>query len=131
MPGESVTMGVLRELVEESGVITQPATVYRTGHPHFPFGSDLALQMHLAVVFLSRGDFASQVTNDGGLRILALYEDEVLNNIWSGTIASGQAALSGWHWYQQVKMARSSPTQLSTMKEAGYLVCEQVSIAAS
>lgn len=103
-PGESFTSGFIRELSEETGVEKQSAILYRRLPPVYPFGSDLSVAMFLCVIELSAMKFDRWVVNDGGLTVIALSRDEVENAIYSGIINSGQAALLGWGFYNEVMM---------------------------
>lgn len=115
------TAGFLKELVEETEVPNQTATVYRRKPPLFPQGSDLALEGQLCVVYLSNLGFEKHVKTDGGLDVMALSPEDVQNNIWAGSIRSGQAALLGWAFYKEVEQARADRIVCRHMRERGYL----------
>ena len=131
-PGESFTAGFLRELQEETEVENQKATLYRRLPPIYPFGSDIALQSFLSVIFLSGYSFSHTVKDDGGLIVFALTYDEVERNIKNGIIASVQAALLGWAFYREILTAKllKYKTCLSEkhLTEIGYLSIEEVEI---
>lgn len=121
-PGETITIGLLRELKEETlggsdQSPAQKATLYRMRHPIFPFGSDTTANNVLAVVFLSNNYHAEHVTNDGGLHIFALEPNEVRRNIENGVIASGQAGLLPWWFYGEVMKSLQQPFSPLMVKE--------------
>lgn len=120
--------GFLRELTEETEVEPQPVQLYLRRPPFFPQGSDIALEMSVGVVFLTRHRFSNFVNNDGGLHVLALTPDEIQMNIWAGNIRSGQAALHGWAFYQEVMNARRNENLLRAMKDSGYISVRPVTI---
>lgn len=124
-----LTAGFLKELVEETEVPNQTATVYRRKPPLFPQGSDLALEGQLCVVYLSNLGFEKHVKTDGGLDVMALSSGEVQHNIWKGSIRSGQAALLGWAFYKEVEQARNNPLICRHMRELGYLEVFEVNIS--
>lgn len=126
-PGESFTMGCLRELQEETNVGDQSARLVSRVPWIYPFSADLALRMRFSVVYLSGLSYADKVENDGGLRILALNEGEVWRNIRNGIITAGQSALLGWGFYQEVKRARQDNT-LNNLVDAGYVALDEVQI---
>jgi ADP-ribose pyrophosphatase YjhB (NUDIX family) len=97
--------GLLKELVEETEVPDQTAMVYRRKPPFFAQGADLALEAQVCVVHLTNLGFEKYVKTDGGLHVMALSPEDVQNNIWAGNIRSGQAALLGWAFYQEVEKA--------------------------
>ena len=128
---EGLKAGFLRELQEETGVENQSALFYKRRWPVYSLGSDEARQQFLGVVFLSGLSFASQVTTDGGLTILALTPEEVEQNIRNGVIHSAQAALSEWSFYQEVARARRDKNFMDKLRESGYLEIEQIRISKS
>lgn len=130
-PGESLTSGFLRELREETEVGEQTARVYRRLRPNYPFGCDIALEQFLGVAFLSGVAYSEKVETDGGLTVLALSRSEVERNLRNGVIASGQAALLPWAFYQEVERAREDPHPhlLEDLLRCGYLAVEDLKIA--
>ena len=80
-PGEGLKASFLRELGEETDIENQSALCYRRLHPTYPFGSDIACQQFLNVVFLSGFYFSKHVANDGGLTVIALTALDVQQNI--------------------------------------------------
>lgn len=127
-PGESITIGALRELWEETGVQDQRALVYQRARPIAAFGSDIAGLNYYYVVYLSGVSFDNYTPGDGGLNVLALTEAEVERNIRNGVIASGQAALLSWPFYQEVKRARQDPAFRQDLINCGYLSTAEVAI---
>ena len=125
---EELRSGFLRELEEETEVVEQTALLYERCPPMFAQGSDLALEEKVGVVFLKYGKFSRFVNNDGGLHVFALTPEDVQRNIWAGNIRSGQAALLGWAFYQEVTKARADETTLRTMCDSGYLAIREVHI---
>lgn len=123
---ESFTAEFLRELIEETGVADQSAMLYWCNQPHYGFGSDIASESHLGVIYLSKMGFEGYVRSDGGLHVLALTRDEVQRNVWNGTIRSGQAAHLAWAFYKEV--ADADVRTLQSMQYAGYLKIKQVMI---
>lgn len=130
-PGEGLKAGFLRELVEETGVEEQTALYYGRLRPLHPFGSDLALQSFLGVVYLSGLSYEEQVKTDGGLHVLAITREEVQQNIWNGVINSGQAALLQWGFYQEVEDLRNNPLLEKELVRSGYMSIEHINIAHS
>ena len=127
-PGESITIGALRELWEETGTADQRAVLYQRLRPIAAFGSDIAGLNYYFVAYLSGISFDDYTPGDGGLNVLALTEAEVEKNIRSGVIASGQAALLSWPFYQEVKRARLDKRFLAELTASGYLKVEEVLI---
>jgi len=127
-PGEGLKAGFLRELQEETNVENQVAIYYSRCHPINYFGSDIAVQGSLGVVFLSGLSYDKYVPNDGGLVVFALTKDEVEWNIYHGVISSGQAALLEWAFYLEVERARKDPQFDLMLKKAGYLKMEEIQI---
>jgi len=127
-PNEGLKAGFLRELAEETGVEEQMAICYGRLHPVCSFGSDIALQSFLGVIFLSGFSYKGHVTTDGGLNVLALTRDEVQRNIWNGAIQSGQAALLQWGFYKEVEALRSDPVLEKELIRRGYVYIERVKI---
>jgi hypothetical protein len=111
----------LDELEEETEVEDQKATVYKRTVPFCPQGSDLALEGFLNIAYLTGKHFSPQVKTDGGLNVLALTPDDVEENIHLGNIRSGQAALMGWAFYQEVERARRDNDYLKKLLSRGYL----------
>ena len=126
-PGESFTAGILRELHEETEVEEQRAGIIRRKPGIYPFSADLALEMMFSVVHLNGLSFSDYVEDDGGLRVIALSYQEVLQNIWNGVISSAQSALCGWGFYQEILHAKESGT-FGTLVQIGYLVLDNVQI---
>ena len=127
-PGENITLGILRELGEETGVPDQKVLLYRRIHPIFQFGSDVASANYYSVVFLSALRFEKFVLNDGGLRIVAMSEAEIEDNLRNGVISSGQAAIFGWNFYWEVKKAKGNKEFERRLVESGYLSLEEVEL---
>lgn len=121
--------GFLKELVEETEVPNQMATVYRRKPPLFPQGSDLALEGQLCVVYLTNLGFQKRVKTDGGLDVMALSPADVQSNIWAGNIRSAQAALLGWAFYREVEWARSDRVVCHGMLVSGYFEVLKVNIS--
>lgn len=130
-PGQGLKAAYLAELVDETGVGEQSAMWYSRTPPVYPFGSDLALQQFLSVVYLSGLKFEPYVADDGGLQVFALTEKEVQENIWGGVICSGQAALLQWAFYQEVKKARVDEVFAQKLFVANYMKASQVQIIKS
>jgi 8-oxo-dGTP pyrophosphatase MutT (NUDIX family) len=126
-PGESFTMGILRELQEETAVEDQRAQLIRRSPGIYPFSADIALQMSFSIVHLTGLTFADYVEDDGGLRVIALTEKEVEQNMWHGVISSAQSALCGWAFYEEVQRAKMNGTFQSLVK-MGYVVLDNVQI---
>lgn len=129
-PGESFTSGILRELHEETEVAEQRAQIIRRVPGVYPYSSDLAHQITYSVAYLSGLSFSDYVENDGGLRVVALSETEVLHNIWNGVISSAQAALCGWALYQEIIHAKENGT-FDSLVQMGYLAIDDVQIVKS
>lgn len=127
-PEEKIKVGALRELKEENGLENQEATLYYRIHPIYAFGSDIASANFFSVAHLSRMKFENYTPTDGGLTILALFETEIERNIRNGIIASGQAAMLAWGFYQEVKKARDDPKLLKQWTDEGYISIEKVRI---
>ncbi|MBU6500562.1 MAG: NUDIX domain-containing protein [Patescibacteria group bacterium] len=127
-PGEGITLGILRELGEETEVPDQKVTLYRRVHPIYMFGSDLASANFCSVAYLSELRFEKWVENDGGLRVVALSESEVEYNIETGAISSGQAAIHGWQFYKEVIAAKKNFMLMARLTNNGYLSIEEVSL---
>lgn len=124
---ETFTSAFLRELVEETEVTEgQTAAMWLCPRPIFATGADLALAAHRSVLYLSHGTYSNFVHNDGGLHVIALSPEEVEQNIWRGSIVSGQAGIAHWDWYKEVEEARRTPELLKRMKAAGYLRVKEV-----
>ncbi|OGZ47405.1 MAG: hypothetical protein A3J54_02355 [Candidatus Ryanbacteria bacterium RIFCSPHIGHO2_02_FULL_45_13b] len=126
-PRESFTAGILRELREETEVEEQRAKVIRRVPGVYPFSADLALQMTFSVVYLSGLSFSDYVEDDGGLRVIALSEEEVWQNIHSGVISSAQSALTGWALWQEIRSAKESG-MFDRLVQMGYLALDDVQI---
>jgi 8-oxo-dGTP pyrophosphatase MutT (NUDIX family) len=124
-PGESVTMGFLRELGPETGIPDQTVEVYRRIPPIHPFGADLALEMFIAVVVLQDRNFSDWVENDGGLHVHALTEKDVRKNFWRGSITSGQSGILGWQFYGEVMGMLESPFLYKDMNRDEYISHER------
>lgn len=124
--GEEFTASFLRELCEETGIAEQTGYLCRRLPLIYPFGSDIALAMFYNVIYLSGFSFPDYVDNDGGLRVVALTRDEVEENIHSGAISSGQAALQGWAFFKEIDHARSNTTVLDQYIRSGYVSCQSV-----
>jgi len=127
-PSEGLKAGFIRELAEETGVEEQTALCYRRGYSIYPFGSDIACANHIAVAFLSGLSYQEHVATDGGLTVFALTRDEIVRNIRSGVIRSGQAALLQWGFYREVEEAFVDPRLEQELIECGYLIKERVKI---
>lgn len=127
-PGESITIGSLRELFEETGIVGQRALLYRRAPGVVAFNSDIAGMNWYYVAFLSNGHFEDYVQNDGGLSVLALTENEVERNIRNGVISSGQAAIISWAFYQEVMRTKHDPLFEKELVDTGYLEVEEVVI---
>ena len=126
--GEEFTASFLRELMEETGIPQQSGLLFRRLPLVYSFGSDLALAMFYNVIYLSGFSFPDRVENDGGLRVLALTRDEVETNIQNGVIASCQAALQGWAFYEDVDWALRDSTLRYVYIQRGYLSSQEVVI---
>ncbi len=127
--GEGYKSGILRELVEETGVGEQSATYCARCHPVYPQGADLALRQYLGVVYLSGVAFPDHTDTDGGLAVLALSKEDVIYNIRSGAIRSVQAALTPWTFYQEVEEATLTQGLLEELSSQGYLTVEALKLA--
>jgi 8-oxo-dGTP pyrophosphatase MutT (NUDIX family) len=125
--GEGFKAGILRELVEETGVCEQTATLFFS-RPIDIFGCDAAKQSNLGVLFLGKMKHETFTPSDGGLTVLALSEEDVWENISLGNITSGQAALMPWWFYRDVKSALGNPGVYARMQNAGYFRREEVVI---
>lgn len=125
---EGLKAGFLRELVEETGVKEQTARYYSRQHLVYYFGADLAHQNFLGVVYLSGRSFENHVATDGGLNVLALTKEDVQNNIWNGSIHSGQTALQ-WAFYKEVETIRNDPALEDKLVKSGYVLVENIKIA--
>ena len=128
-PGQGLKAGFMAELTDETGVPDQLALCYSCLRPVCSFGSDIATRQHLATVFLSGITYKPYVAEDGGLQVFALTREEVQQNIWSGVICSGQAALNQWSFYKEVEKARADATFEQGLKDAGYLAIETLQLA--
>ncbi len=126
---EAIRLGGLSELAQETGVATQDVFYWSCERPVYPFGSDLALRQFLAVAYLTSMQYEDEVANDGGLKVLALTENEVQEGIWSGVISAGQAAILQWGFYQEVKAARNDLALAARMEKAGYLKHDKIKLA--
>ncbi len=127
--GEGYKSGILRELVEETGVGEQSTIYYARGHAVYPQGADLALRQFLGVVYLSGVAYPDRTDTDGGLAVLALSKEDVIYNIRQGVIRSVQAALTPWTFYQEVEAAKVSPALLEELTDQGYLTVEAIKLA--
>jgi len=99
--GETVVLAGLKELAQETGIPEQPGILYINPHPIFPFVCDLAHVNYMGAIFLSSSEFAKQVQNDGGLRVLALTAGEIERNIGNGVFCSMNAGLGMWYWFER------------------------------
>lgn len=126
--GEEFTAGFLRELAEETGIDQQQGLLYRRLPVVYSFGSDIALAMFYNVIYLSGFSFPDYVDDDGGLSVYALRRAEVEYNVLTGAIASGQAALHGWNFYQEVERAHQNRTLLDYYTQVGYMSVQEVTI---
>lgn len=122
-PEHKFGAGFLTELIEETGVEPR-GTLYRRKHPIYTFGSDIALQGWLGVMFLSDMTYKSFNETDGGLTTLLLTEADVRRNIRAGNIRSAQAALQGWGFYLEVKEMLDTSTL-----DPEYVSQEEVAVA--
>ncbi len=127
-PGEKITLGILRELEEETEIPDQRVLLYRRVHPIITFGSDVASANFQAVVYLSNLRFEKWAENDGGLRVVALTPRETEYNVETGAISSGQAAIHGWQFYKEVVEARAKPAVMQRLIDRGYLSMEEVEL---
>ncbi len=127
-PGESFNAGFLRELSEETGVAEQTAEMWERLPPFFQTGADVAIAMRTYVIFLNNMHYEKEVTNDGGLSVLALQPNEVDENIWRGAIVAAQAGLVSWSFYQEVRHARRSEDLRGMLTDIGYLRQDTVRI---
>lgn len=125
-PGESVKIGALRELQEETEVNEQKVLLYRRIPPCYQFGSDFAGRNFFAIAYLSSDSFAEKVKNDGGLHVLALTRNEIIRNMRSGAITSGQAVISPWLFYEEVRAAKMDPEYKKELVREMYLVIEEI-----
>ncbi len=126
-PNEEYSAAFLRELMEETEVAEgQTGVIYRCPRPIFATGADLALAAYRSVLYLSQGTYSNFVHNDGGLHVVALTREEVEQNIWRGSIVSGQAGIAQWELYKTVEEARQLPHRLEQMKQAGFLTVHDV-----
>ncbi|HBE90120.1 MAG: hypothetical protein A3E37_04880 [Candidatus Andersenbacteria bacterium RIFCSPHIGHO2_12_FULL_46_9] len=100
--GETAIIAGLKELAQETGIPEQPGTLFLNPHPVFPYVCDLAHVNYIGTVYLSSGEFASKVQNDGGLHIVALTENEIERNIRNGVFCSMNAGLGMWYWHQSL-----------------------------
>lgn len=125
---KSVKAGFLRELQQESGVETQTATLYRSLHPIYAFGADLAVKQYFGVAYLSGLRYEEYVHDDGGLYVVALTADDVHNNMINGVIVSGQSAGLQWNFYMEVERGLVNPQLMDRYFSAGYLVKEEVQL---
>ncbi len=127
-PGESLRIGFLRELQQETGIPVQYADCYICNRPVYGFGSDIACKQNLVVAYLSVYSFAPIVETDGGLTVLALTRYELDRCIWTGVICSGQAALLPYGFYAEVARVRRDPDLLGELVEFGYLTVRRLRI---
>ncbi len=100
--GEPI-VGLRRELTEETGIPPQDAMLYYQKEPTFAFDADISYWTLLAVVYLTKNEFKDWVDTDGGLKVVALWPDEVERNIDHGVINSGISALMGWRFYRRIQ----------------------------
>lgn len=128
-PNEGLKMGALRELIQETGIAEQEAELWRCLRPVHLFGSDIAIQHFSNVVFLPKSEHKAHVEDDGGLHVLALTYSDVLTNIRTGVICSGQAALTSWNFYLEVCEMRMNKAMLEDCRAMGYFDIEKVKIA--
>ena len=119
---------VLRELSEETGV-SRVLALYRRAHPIYPFISDIAVRDYLFVAYLESMDYSTWAASDGGLHVLAVWPQEVTQNIRSGAIASGHAAILPFEFFKELDGARRSGS-LDDLIDSGYIVSEQSSAVA-
>lgn len=124
---KSITIGVLRELKEETGIRGQQALLIRRVPPIYPMGAEVVGRMHFSVVFLVDAAFPNFVDTDGGLRVFALTAPEVEANIRAGNIDSGHAALLGWYFYKEIDEARKAG-RIHVLEQAGYCSAEEVTV---
>lgn len=104
--GEGIKSGLIRELVEETGLQGSIAVLYYRKHPMIVHNATVALGIVYSVIYLPEGvNYERYVENDGGLHVFALTEADIESNIVGGAINSGQAALLGWFFYKTVKGA--------------------------
>src|SRR3989344_3664628 len=102
-PGEGVSSGALRELVEETGIKNQEVELFLKNAPVIAHGAGVALAMKLAVAKLSSPNQEEWVFEDGvKMPIFALTEKEIDWGIGSGSINSGQAVHLGWQFYKSI-----------------------------
>lgn len=107
-PGEGVSSGALRELVEETGIKDQEVEFFLKKTPVIAHGAGVALGMKLAVARLSAANQERWVFEDGvKMPVFALTEEEIDQGILNGSINSGQAACLGWQFFKQVEDIRS------------------------
>lgn len=126
-PGDhSLKGGFLRELQQETGVEEQTATLYRSLHPVWAFGSDIPVKFYFGVVFLSGAKFEEKVDDDGGLYVMALSKGDVWRNIARGVICSGQAANLQWNFYRDVEKALAQNELMLDFLYYEYFVKEEV-----
>ncbi len=125
--GENFTSGFLRELTGETGVTTQTAVLY-TRRFFNPSGADCALRQRLGVILLQDVGFENFTPGDGGLQVFALDSEEVQKNIWAGVVDSGQAAIFGWSFFQELKMLLADSSAMAAAIKAGHITRQEVKI---
>jgi len=125
---ESIICALFRELQEETGIEDQEALLFRRLPPLYPMIANVIGRMYISVAYLSNAKFTDYVESDGGLRVLALHPSDVRTCIRNGVITSGETAVSGWHFYQEVEQARLNRGFLEEMQHDGYVSVETVKI---
>jgi 8-oxo-dGTP pyrophosphatase MutT (NUDIX family) len=127
--GENFQSGFVRELSDETGIEDQTADLLMR-RAMDPSGADCSLQQRLGVIYLKGVGFENFTRGDGGLYVFALTPEEVQENIWRGAITSGQAAIFGWAFYNEVHLALKAGT-IKRLKEIGYITRQEVTIKKS
>jgi len=113
----------LAELIGETGLEDQTATLI-TREPYFyPAGADVALRSKQAVIYLTGMKFEGYVNDDGGLHVLALSPYDILRNIRTGALASSQTVLLPWYFYQELQNSDTS-----ALEKTGYISRKEVKI---
>lgn len=119
-PNEEIRAGFLRELIEETEIGEQTATLFMRRRPLFMALSEIASCQHFGVAFLSGMKFEEKTESDGGLWVHALHESEVAYNIIVGVMHSSNTEI-GFELYCKVKRALQSPVDMEIMIQGGYL----------
>ena len=127
-PGEGFVVGGLRELGTEAGVPNQTATLYTRAWPFNGFGSDIACEHQVGVIYLRGLSFSPRTEADGGLIVLAFYPYELQDAVWDGVIKSGQGFNHAWSFYKEVLEARGDAGIRAKLLGKGYLTIEEVQI---